>query len=250
MATTTIKFEAPQGLTLSLELYPLTSDTASDTQSATEATNCKGLYSISVIDLATATYYARAKLADGTTVGIGVLEHTDATGTERVKIDSAATNVSTSVATDVWSAASRTLTQSAASLATISAGTTLTMQRGDTLSIALTGLGNISTRSKLWFSVKETTSDDDSEAQLVIEETDGLVYVAGAAPTASQTGSITVTNATTGAATIGVSAAASASLALISKGKWDVQMLTSAGSVQTMAYGTAIVTKDVTRAVA
>lgn len=110
MATTPVKFIAPSGLTLTLALYPTTSDTASASVSGTEATNCKGLYSASVVDLAAATYYARIRLAEGTVVGRGVLEHANTTGTERVKSDAAATAASVD-AGDIWGHTNRTLTQ-------------------------------------------------------------------------------------------------------------------------------------------
>ncbi len=52
MATTPVEFEAPSGMTLTVELYPYGSDTIANTggDTATEATNRKGLYSASITE--------------------------------------------------------------------------------------------------------------------------------------------------------------------------------------------------------
>lgn len=143
----------------------------------------------------------------------------------------------------VWSYATRTLTQTGASLQAVVEGTGITIQRGDTLSISLTGIGNISTRTKLWWAWKDAPNRSDSAAQLFIEETAGLQYVAGATPTASQTGSIVVTNAVTGALTITASAAATAALSVLD-GTWELQMLTANG-VTTLQSGDVTITQDI-----
>ena len=56
MATQTVQFIAQSGLTLSVKLYARYSDTVVDTQSATEATNRKGTYTVAFTD-ETAGYY-------------------------------------------------------------------------------------------------------------------------------------------------------------------------------------------------
>jgi len=40
----------------------------------------------------------------------------------------------------------------------------ITILRGDTLSLAITGLGNISSRAKLWFTVKVSKTDADADS--------------------------------------------------------------------------------------
>jgi hypothetical protein len=151
-----------------------------------------------------------------------------------------------SVAADVWAYATRTLTMTAAQIASVLAGSEITVHRGDTTSISITGAGNISARTKLWFAVKLDKHQEDTEAQLFITEADGLVYVNGADPTASQTATITVTNATTGALTIAISAAATAALEELG-GHWELQMLTASG-ITTLLYGTFVLTEDVVKA--
>lgn len=68
MATTPVEFRAPTGLTLTLELYAYGSDTIGNTggDSATEATNRKGLYSASVTEALAGWYTAHVK--SGSTV--------------------------------------------------------------------------------------------------------------------------------------------------------------------------------------
>lgn len=157
----------------------------------------------------------------------------------------------TGVATAVWASSTRTLTQSAASVAAAVAGSTITCQRGDTLTAALTGLGDISDRVKLWGTVKSDPSLPDTAATLMTEETDGLTRVNGAAYTTTTDGSITVTDEVTGALTWVLKPAVTKELAP-GQYTYDVQMLTGAGVVQTLTYSPFIVTAtgDITRAVA
>ena len=124
----------------------------------------------------------------------------------------------------------------------------ITILRGDTLSLAITGLGNISSRAKLWFTVKVSKTDADAAAIIQIEETAGLVYLNGAAAGVSGNGSITVDDEVAGDITIALAAAETAKLIARSTLSYDVQMRTAAGSVETLETDTAIVTPDVTRA--
>lgn len=68
MATTPVQFYAPSGLTLTLEVYPYGSDTIGNTggDTATEKTNCKGLYSADVTEALSGWHNAVVK--QGTTV--------------------------------------------------------------------------------------------------------------------------------------------------------------------------------------
>lgn len=151
------------------------------------------------------------------------------------------------IAAAVWAYATRTLTQSAASVLAALTGSSIAIRRGDTASVSLTGLGNITSRTKLWFTVKESEHDTDAAAKIQIVEGTGLVYLNGAAGSSGQ-GSITVTNATTGALTIALAAAATAQLELQQKLYWDVQYLSASG-VQTIAEGTLKVVRDASRSI-
>jgi len=147
---------------------------------------------------------------------------------------------------DIWSYATRTLTQSAAQVAAVVAGSTLTVQRGDTLSAALTGLGSIVGRTKLWFTAKRHLDDADTASIIQIEETAGLVYLNGAAGTALD-GAITVDDEDAGDITITLAAVASAELAAGSY-SYDIQWVDASDGVHTLSGGPVRVTPDVTRA--
>lgn len=151
----------------------------------------------------------------------------------------------------VWAYATRTLTQSAASAAATIEGTTLTVYRGTTWTIALTGLGSLTTNSKLWFTVKERLTDTDSAALIQVEKTNGLTRVNGAAYNTAADGSITINDASAGNITITVKPAATLALAIMDNLNYDVKVLTNGGVVSLLADGTHKfnVRGDATRAV-
>lgn len=159
---------------------------------------------------------------------------------------SSAANIA-AIAAAVWSYATRTLTQTANVIAAAIAGSSITQRRGDTWNISLTGLGNITARTKLWFTLKESENDTDAQSIIQIIEGTGLVYLNGAAGTAVQ-GSITVTDAATGALTIAVAADATDEVELASNLYWDIQFAAGA-VVQTIAEGKFVVIRDASRAV-
>jgi hypothetical protein len=162
------------------------------------------------------------------------------------------TGVASSDASEIWAYASRTLTQSAAAVTAAVSGSDLTILRGDTFTAAITGLGSIANRSKLWFTIK-ASKDDTDEAALVnillttpAAGTDGLQTLNGATGTAAQ-GSIVVDNETTGAITITIDDAATVSL-IPQDAVYDIQVLRTTGAVNTLTEGDAEITGDVTRA--
>jgi hypothetical protein len=160
-------------------------------------------------------------------------------------------------AADVWTYATRTLTQGAASVASTVAGSALTLYRGASWSIALTGLGNITGYSKLWFTVKTLTKHTDAQAVVqVLEDSatagvDGLIYLNGAAASDGTQGAITVNDATSGNITITLDEAASALLTPATKISYDVKVLNS-GTVTVLADGVGKfnISADVTRTIA
>ena len=135
------------------------------------------------------------------------------------------------IAAAAWAYATRTLTQSAASVTSAVAGSDLTVTKGVTFSATLTGLGNISARTKLYFTAKRTESDADSAAIVQIEESAGCVYFNGAAGTAGY-GSLTVNDATTGSATIALTATATKLLTARSGLRYDLKMVTASAETQ------------------
>lgn len=84
----------------------------------------------------------------------------------------------------VWgSTSTRTLTQSAVAIASAVTGSTIALHRGDTLSASLTGLGNLTGYTKLWFTVKRQLSQSDTNSIIQIVNPGGLIYLNGAAST-------------------------------------------------------------------
>jgi len=128
-------------------------------------------------------------------------------------------------------------------------GSDLTVRRGDTVTVNYTGLGNISARTGLYFTLKQNLQGADSDARIQVTEAGGLVVLNGSASglTASDA-SLTVTNATTGAVTLVLKPNLTKQLAAMDGLRYDVQMVAS-GAVTTLTEGDAEVVADVTRAV-
>ena len=152
--------------------------------------------------------------------------------------------------TAIWSYAERTLTTSAVGVVTPTGGN-ISIVRGDSWSADITSLGDISTRTKLWFTVKHQRSDLDSASTIQIEETAGLIYLNSADASArAANGSITVTDEVAGDVTIALDEVETALLQQRAGLPYDIQMLDAAGDVTTLALAGATITDDVTRAVA
>lgn len=128
-------------------------------------------------------------------------------------------------------------------------GETIELYRGDTFTwTPKRQLGNISARTKLWFTVKQDHTDIDVAAKIQIEETAGLLYINGAVAGTVANGDITVSNATLGVLTVELAAVETAKLT--GSGKWfyDIQAIIS-GAVTTLLMGELYAIGDVTRAV-
>ena len=156
------------------------------------------------------------------------------------------------VDSDVWSYATRTLTQSSTSTTDSTAAGSIARRRGDSWSISLT-VGAITGYTSLWFTAKWDRDNTDAMAVIQIKKNasgtdDGLLYVNGAAATDALKGSITVSDASTGAIVIAVDETITDDLPPAGI-YYDVQVL-NAGTVSTLDSGTLTITADVTRAVA
>jgi len=153
------------------------------------------------------------------------------------------------VATAVWAYSTRTLTQAISALVATLVGTAITIKRGDSFSVPFTGLGDISGRSKLWFTVKRGKHDSDAESIIQTEESAGLLRLNGADASArSGNGSITVTDENTGDLTIALDEAETDDLTT-QRLHYDIQMLTAGGTVTTLGYGSCVVIPDITRSI-
>lgn len=157
------------------------------------------------------------------------------------------------LAADVWAYANRTLTQMSSQLAAILASSTITVHRGDSLSVAFVGITAYTGWSKLWFTVKASVSDIDTNSTIMIvlsspgDAADGLLYLNGTAATSTD-GSITADDAALGNLTVALVADATDELLPGSSYKYDVQALIGT-TVTTLATGSLTVTADVTRAI-
>lgn len=123
----------------------------------------------------------------------------------------------------------------------------VTIRRGDTLDVDFAGLGDLTARSNIWFTVKDDKDDADSSAAIQIDELTGLLYIIGTVGTAAH-GSITVTDAAAGDLTVVLDAEETAKLPLSGRFSYDVQMLCAAGTVQTETRGHVDLIGDITRA--
>jgi len=157
-------------------------------------------------------------------------------------------------AAQVWSYSSRVLTQTLAQIAAIIAGAKVTIHRGDTLVLPFPGLGDITGRSKIWFTVKEKRGDPaDTAALIQVFETvgtgdvDGLLFINGAAAATIGNGSIVVDDAVAGDITITIAAVEVAKLVASNQRVYDVQMVTTGGVVTTLQLGDCVIAEDVSR---
>lgn len=151
------------------------------------------------------------------------------------------------IAAAVWAYVTRTLTQTAAAVAAALAGDTITIRRGDTLSVSITGLGDISSRTKLWITGKGDRGHPDTSAVFLVEETAGLVYLAGAVAATPTNAELVVTDEVAGDLTLTIKGVETAKLAELVTGSYDIQVLETAGP-RTLSDGELNVSLDVTRA--
>jgi len=128
----------------------------------------------------------------------------------------------------------------------------ISRRRGNSWAIPLT-IGAITGYTSLWFTIKSSHDDADASALLQIKLnasglSDGLLYVNGTTASSAALGSITVSDATTGAIVVNVDETITDDLAPGTY-YYDVQTLIS-GNVATPDSGVFTVTADVTRSVA
>ena len=150
---------------------------------------------------------------------------------------------------NVWNCARRTPTIPISLLKLMLRGEKLELYRGDTLDLPLLGLGDLTTATQLWFTVKKQLSDADSAAEIQISLTAGLEAIAGAVATTPANGSITIDDLVAGNITIALTAEEMAKLDVDFVGYWDIQKAVGV-AVSTLTRGNAQVLGDATRSVA
>lgn len=127
----------------------------------------------------------------------------------------------------------------------------ISRRRGNSWALPLT-IGAITGYTSLWFTIKSSYDDADTAALVQVKlnspsALDGLLYVNGTTASSAALGSITVSDATTGAIVVNVDETITDDLAPGTY-YYDVQTLIS-GNVATPDSGVFTVTADVTRSV-
>ena len=159
------------------------------------------------------------------------------------------TGISTLTAAQVWAHTTRTLTQSAASILAALEGSVISVYQYTTWSFSLTGLGDISARSKLYFTAKGNLDDGDSEDATIlqVEETDGLLMIGGEEASDPLMATLVVDNAALGNITVTVDDSVTG--LENQHGLYDVKMVTAAGTTQVLTISTFQIKSVVTKAV-
>jgi len=111
----------------------------------------------------------------------------------------------------------------------------VTIIRGDTLILQFEGIGDISTRDNIWFTVKSDKDDADTAADVQCDEDTGLLYINGAAAAVPGNATITVTDAVVGDLTVRIEAIEMAKITTCSRNWYDLQVLWLDGTVSTVA---------------
>jgi hypothetical protein len=124
--------------------------------------------------------------------------------------------------------------------------TDLTLYRGDTWTQVITGMGDLTAATDIWFGVKTDPDDTDNEALVLISETVGLERINGAAAAVPGNGSITVIDAAGGIIQVDLDEVETAKL-VPDKRFWDAQKLVT-GTVTTPRAGRISVIADIVRA--
>ncbi|MBU0494101.1 MAG: hypothetical protein KKA73_04905 [Chloroflexi bacterium] len=130
-------------------------------------------------------------------------------------------------------------------------GDQITVYRGTTWTINLTGLGDLSARSKLYFTVKRATGDPDDESILQVEVPAGMLYWLGATAASAANASIAIDDESAGDITITVKPAVTLYAQPLKDLTYDVKMLDTNGVVSELTRGARKfdIEADVTRAV-
>ena len=149
----------------------------------------------------------------------------------------------------VWESAARTLTQviTPAGEADV-VNNTITLRRGDYTSITITGLGNISTRTKLWFTAKLDHKQADQYSIIQMTEAENLTIFNGAPYLTPTDGTLVVDDEILGNVTITLKPIVTSQIGLHRK-VYDIQMLTPSGQIVTLVSGILNIAPDVTHAI-
>lgn len=125
----------------------------------------------------------------------------------------------------------------------------LTMYRGDTWTRRITGLGDLTGATDIWFGMKDDKDDTDAQSTVLISQTVGLEIINGATATVPGNASIAVVApATGGRIDVTIEPVEMAKLEAAKKYYYDVQK-SIGGVVSTPKCGTCVVNADIVRTV-
>lgn len=136
----------------------------------------------------------------------------------------------------------------------IAQGDDIEIVRGDTFIYPFVFLADLTAFTKIWFTVKDDKDDTDAQAIVQIVEsnpgvaTDGLLAIAGAAPTLVTNGAITITSIPLGNGSIRIEAVETAKLDNSGTFVYDFQYKNATNTL-TARRGHATITGDATRTV-
>ena len=189
-------------------------------------------------------YYYTNDTSDASLAGMGLLKITGSGVVQQ--------NIGVHIGAGfVWTSPTRTLTPPSVTVTSTVTGAVITVYRGVTWVIALSNLGDISDRDKLWFTVKRRENDYDNQALVQIELTGGLLYLNSDVAATSGQGSIAVDDQVDGDITITLDEAASALLPTGQNLHYDVKVLRTTEAVDLLADGNEKfnISADITRAI-
>ena len=156
-------------------------------------------------------------------------------------------------ATEIWRHPTRTLVQPGITLETPATGSELILYKDATNIIPLSDLGDLTTRTQVWFTIKANLDMPDDDAILQVTETGNLQHINKISGENLGVDIPEVTLAVTndGTATIVISAEAAQALPVmqVTPVEWDLKVAFSDGVVIPIQTGTAYIKQTATRSI-
>lgn len=247
MATQTIKFYYTNNQTLTCKLFPKGSDSQVGSDlSATEATNAKGIYSVSVTDAPAGEYTLHIYL--GSTV-VSIVDFTLELATANYYSNTARINeydnVLTYISGEVGGLAGISVAIPAALLSGSTSSGELEITRGDTYRGQITGLGPLNNVDGLWLTAKRSHKYPDSDSIIQITKQSGLTYINGDVGE-SGLAYLSIVNESSGNVNVYISQEATYQLPIVKNCIYDIQISRSGDTVSPV-QGTFSVFADITR---
>jgi hypothetical protein len=126
----------------------------------------------------------------------------------------------------IWASPNRSLTVSSVRPRTLVDGDQFTIYKDATINIPITGLGDISVYSNLWFTIKREQDLESADDQSVVhmDKLTGLIYL-NKAPAVAGQGSITIVDAAAGSINILITKEGAALLPVYAREplRWEVK---------------------------